>query len=72
VVLPPSRRAPSYVGIAKRANLIAVRVLGCSGSGSTAGVIRGIEWAATRPGTVRRARPTCCLAVCVWLHGFLL
>ena len=31
-------------GIAKEATLHAVRVLNCSGSGSTAGVIAGIEW----------------------------
>ncbi len=45
----------SFVGIAKRANLIAVRVLDCTGSGSTAGVIRGINWAASRTGSVRVA-----------------
>ncbi len=31
-------------GVAKEVNLIAVRVLGCSGSGSYSGVIKGIEW----------------------------
>ncbi|KAJ3351396.1 hypothetical protein GGF32_004291 [Allomyces javanicus] len=31
-------------GVAKRANLIAVKVLGPNGSGSTAGVIAGINW----------------------------
>ena len=31
-------------GIAKRANLIAVRVLGCTGSGSTSGVVAGMDW----------------------------
>jgi len=31
-------------GIAKRANLIAVKVLGCSGSGQWTGVIDGIDW----------------------------
>jgi len=33
-------------GIAKRANLIAVKVLNCFGSGSWSGVISGIEWVA--------------------------
>ena len=32
-------------GVAKNANLIGVKVLGASGSGSTSGVIKGIEWA---------------------------
>jgi len=35
-------------GIAKKVNLIAVKVLGCSGSGSWAGVISGIQYAATK------------------------
>ena len=34
-------------GVAKEANLIAVRVLDDSGSGSTAGVINGINWVAS-------------------------
>lgn len=34
----------STVGIAKNVSLIAVRVLDCSGSGSYAGVIAGIDW----------------------------
>lgn len=34
-------------GVAKNANLIAVRVLDAAGSGSTAGVIAGINWAIT-------------------------
>lgn len=33
-------------GIAKNANLYAVRVLGCSGSGSNAGIIAGVQWVA--------------------------
>lgn len=33
-------------GIAKSANLYAVRVLGCGGSGSNAGVIAGVQWVA--------------------------
>jgi len=32
------------VGVAKQVKLVAVRVLNCSGSGSTSGVIRGIDW----------------------------
>jgi len=32
-------------GVAKKTNLISVKVLDCSGSGSTSGVIRGIEYA---------------------------
>lgn len=31
-------------GVAKRVNLVAVRVLNCSGSGTNSGVIAGIEW----------------------------
>ena len=31
-------------GVAKKAKLVAVRVLDCSGSGSTSGVIAGIDW----------------------------
>ena len=31
-------------GVAKGVSLVAVRVLGCSGSGSTSGVIAGIDW----------------------------
>ena len=31
-------------GVAKNVKLVAVRVLNCSGSGSTAGVIAGIDW----------------------------
>ncbi len=40
-------------GVAKGVKLVAVRVLGCSGSGSTSGVIAGLDWIAkngTRPG----------------------
>lgn len=32
-------------GVAKRTNLIAVKVLGCDGSGTNSGVIQGIQWA---------------------------
>lgn len=34
----------STYGIAKAVDLVAVRVLSCSGSGSTSGVIAGIDW----------------------------
>ena len=33
-------------GLAKQARLIGVRVLGCDGSGSTSGVIAGLDWVA--------------------------
>jgi subtilisin family serine protease len=31
-------------GVAKQVSLVAVRVLGCNGSGSTSGVIAGLDW----------------------------
>ena len=31
-------------GVAKQATLVAVRVLGCDGSGATSGVIAGVDW----------------------------
>lgn len=34
----------STYGVAKGVNLIAVRVLNCSGSGTTSGVIAGVDW----------------------------
>lgn len=34
----------STSGVAKQVSLVAVRVLGCDGSGSTSGVIAGIDW----------------------------
>jgi aqualysin 1 len=34
----------STYGVAQNVTLVAVRVLGCSGSGSTSGVIAGIDW----------------------------
>jgi subtilisin family serine protease len=34
-------------GVAKQVDLVAVRVLDCAGSGSTSGVIAGIEWVTT-------------------------
>lgn len=33
-------------GVAKRAGLVAVRVLGCDGTGSTSSVIAGVDWVA--------------------------
>lgn len=42
----------STYGVAKSVSLVAVRVLGCNGSGSTSGVIAGMDWVAnnaTRP-----------------------
>ncbi|WDE10557.1 S8 family serine peptidase [Thalassomonas haliotis] len=33
-------------GVAKQANLVGVRVLSCSGSGSNSGVIAGVDWVA--------------------------
>jgi PKD repeat protein len=42
-------------GVAKDVDLVAIRVLGCNGSGSTSGVIAGINWVANHkvanPGT---------------------
>ncbi|MFW6720943.1 S8 family peptidase [Streptomyces sp. MAR4 CNY-716] len=34
----------STYGVAKQSKLVAVRVLSCSGSGSTSGVVAGIDW----------------------------
>ena len=34
-------------GVAKGVTLIPVRVLNCSGSGSTSGVIAGVDWVTT-------------------------
>ena len=31
-------------GVAKGVNLVAVKVLDCAGSGTTAGVVAGIDW----------------------------
>jgi len=41
-------------GIAKKANVIAVKVLNCGGSGSWTGVIQGIQWTVTRYETTKR------------------
>ncbi len=45
----------STYGVAKGATLVPVRVLGCTGSGSTSGIIAGMDWVATnapRPSVV--------------------
>lgn len=34
-------------GVGRKTNLVAVKVLGCTGSGTTSGVIGGVEWAMT-------------------------
>jgi len=41
-------------GVAKNVHLIAVKVLGCSGSGSWAGVISGIQYVATQAGITKK------------------
>ncbi|KAF9731061.1 hypothetical protein PMIN06_003608 [Paraphaeosphaeria minitans] len=49
--------AGTTFGVAKKANLIGVKVLGADGSGSNSGVLRGIEWAvndATEKGRMNR------------------
>lgn len=38
--------AGTKYGIAKAANIVAIRVLNCRGSGSTSGVIAGVDWVA--------------------------
>jgi subtilisin family serine protease len=43
-------------GVAKKVNLIAVRVLGSNGSGSFSGVISGIEWAAKQTASKFKGR----------------
>ena len=37
-------RRPSTYGVAKKVALVAVRVLDCNGSGTTSGVIAGVDW----------------------------
>jgi len=44
----------STYGVAKRASLIAVKVLTCSGSGSNTGVIQGVQYVASRGGSGTR------------------
>jgi len=43
--------AGATYGFAKKATLIAVKVLGDNGSGTTTGVIEGVSWASKRQGT---------------------
>jgi subtilisin family serine protease len=43
-------------GVAKKVNIIGVRVLGSNGSGSFSGVISGIEWAATQAAAKYKGR----------------
>ena len=40
----PARSAGTAYGVAKGAKVVAVRVLNCQGSGSTSGVIAGVDW----------------------------
>ena len=42
-------------GIARRATAIAVKVLGCTGSGSYSGIIKGVEWSVNRMKSTRKA-----------------
>lgn len=39
--------AGTTYGVAKKANIVAVKVLSAGGSGSTSGVIKGIDWCVT-------------------------
>src|ERR671932_50069 len=39
----------STYGVAKSVTLVSVRVLGCNGSGSTSGVIAGVDWVTGNP-----------------------
>jgi len=48
--------AGELYGVAKGAHIIAVKVLGCSGSGTYEGVIDGIEWTAQE--AAKRGRPS--------------
>ncbi|MFD9881118.1 S8 family peptidase [Streptomyces alboflavus] len=44
--------AGATYGVAKQAKIVAVRVLNCQGSGTTSGVVAGVEWV-----TAKAARP---------------
>lgn len=44
--------AGTEFGVAKQASIWAVRVLGCSGGGSNAGVIAGVDWVAQQAATL--------------------
>jgi subtilisin family serine protease len=50
-----SSAAGTVCGIAKRANIIAVRVLNCQGSGTNQGVISGVDWTANRHTNARKS-----------------
>jgi subtilisin family serine protease len=50
-----SSAAGTVCGIAKRANIIAVKVLNCQGSGTNAGVISGVDWVANRHTSARKS-----------------
>lgn len=41
-------------GVAKETTLVPVRVLGCDGRGSTAGIVAGMDWVAGQPRTAPR------------------
>jgi subtilisin family serine protease len=43
-----SDAAGATVGVARQAKIVAVRVLGCNGSGSTIGIIQAIDWVTAR------------------------
>jgi len=45
---------PEQYGVAKKATLIAVKVLDCDGSGTNAGVISGVNWVVTSRATRKR------------------
>jgi len=44
-----STAAGKFVGVAKLANVIGVKVLDKAGAGDTAGVLAGVEWCKQRP-----------------------
>ena len=50
-------------GIAKKCNLIAVKVLGDNGSGATSGVIKGVEWAVNDAKTHGRIKKSVSLSL---------
>ncbi len=55
----------STYGVAKLATLVAVRVLDCSGSGSIASVINGINWVVADASTPVRA----CVRACAVMRA---
>ena len=54
----PGRSAAATYGVAKGVTLVAVRVLDCDGSGTTSGVIAGIDWVTGEPRGGSRRSPT--------------